>query len=391
MKTHAPAESESTAIVQSLALHGGADDATPEVELAELARARAFAEPLLNGHTLDTGEEAFTHAEGVAAILRTMGAAPSMQAAAYLVYAGDFLNRPDEVVAKAFGASYAGLVINTRRLFAIGRAAREATVLHERQAEQTERVRKMLLAFSRDLRVVLLRLASRLQTLRWFAAGKRECPAPLAREALQVFAPLANRLGIWQIKWELEDLSFRFLQPEDYKRVASLLDGKRIEREREVEAARRRLAVALAGQGLQAEVRGRSKHLYSIWKKMQAKGLDFDRVLDVRALRVIVATLPDCYAALSRVHELYRALPGEFDDYIARPKSNGYQSLHTVVQDGDGRAIEVQIRTREMHEHAEHGVAAHWAYKEAGARGAGGVSAEGEFEARVAEARKKVL
>ena len=264
-------------------------------------------------------------------------------------------------------------------------------MLHERQAEQTERVRKMLLAFSRDLRVVLLRLASRLQTLRWFAAAKRECPALLAREALQVFAPLANRLGIWQIKWEMEDLTFRFLQPDDYKRVASLLDGKRIEREREVEAARRRLAVALAEQGIEAEVQGRTKHLYSIWRKMQGKQLDFDRVLDVRALRVIVATLPDCYAALSRVHEVYRALPGEFDDYIARPKSNGYQSLHTVVQDADSRAIEVQIRTREMHEHAEHGVAAHWAYKEAGARGYAGVSAEGEFEARVAEARKKVL
>ncbi|MEO8124365.1 MAG: HD domain-containing protein, partial [Burkholderiales bacterium] len=391
MKTTSPEQSESAAIVQSLDLHGGDADASLETENAELARARAFSEPLLQGHTLDTGEEAFMHAEGVAAILRTMGAAPSMQAAAYLVYAGDFLTRPDEVVTKAFGASYAGLVINTRRLFAIGRAAREATVLHERQAEQTERVRKMLLAFSRDLRVVLLRLASRLQTLRWFAAGKRDCPAVLAREALQVFAPLANRLGIWQIKWEMEDLSFRFLQPDDYKRVASLLDGKRTEREREVEAARRRLAVALAAQGIQAEVRGRPKHLYSIWKKMQGKGLDFERVLDVRALRVIVNSLPDCYAALSRVHEIYRALPGEFDDYIARPKANGYQSLHTVVQDGDGRAIEVQIRTRAMHEHAEHGVAAHWAYKEAGAKGYAGVSAAGEFEARVAEARKAVL
>ena len=391
MKTLAPEAPEAVAIVQSLDLHGGAADATPQAELAELARARGFAEPLLRGRALDSGEDAFAHAEGVAAILRTAGAAPSMQAAAYLVYAGDFLSRPEEVVAKAFGAPYASLVANTRRLFSIGRAAREARVLHERQAEQTERVRKMLLAFSRDLRVVLLRLASRLQTLRWYAAARRECPAPVAREALQVFAPLANRLGIWQIKWEMEDLAFRFLQPQDYKRVASLLDGKRAEREREVEAARRRLAVALAARGLHAEVRGRPKHLYSIWKKMQGKGLNFDRVLDVRALRVIVDTVPECYAALSRVHEIYRALPGEFDDYIARPKVNGYQSLHTVVQDGDGRAIEVQIRTRAMDEHAEHGVAAHWAYKEAGVKGYAGVSAAGEFEARVAEARKAVL
>ena len=391
MKTTSPAQSESTAVVQALDLHGGDAGASPETEHAELARACAFAEPLLRGHALDSGEDAFAHAQGVAAILRAMGAAPSMQAAAYLVYAADFLTRPDEVVAKAFGASYAGLVVNTRRLFAIGRAAREATLPRDRDAGQTERVRKMLLAFSRDLRVVLLRLASRLQTLRWFAACRRECPQPIAREALQVFAPLANRLGIWQIKWEMEDLSFRFLQPQDYKRVASLLDGKRAEREREVEAARRRLAVALAARGIRAEVRGRPKHLYSIWKKMQGKQLDFERVQDVRALRVIVATVPDCYAALSRVHEIYRALPGEFDDYIARPKANGYQSLHTVVQDGEGRAIEVQIRTREMHEHAEHGVAAHWAYKEAGAKGYAGVSAAGEFEARVAEARKAVL
>ncbi len=391
MKTRGVEQGESTAIVQLLDLHGGAEDATPEAEHAELERARAFAEPLLAGRSLDTGEPAFAHAQGVAEILRAMGAAPSMQAAAYLVYAGDFLARPDEVVAKAFGASYASLVVNTRRLVAIARAAREATVLHERQAEQTERVRKMLLAFSRDLRVVLLRLASRLQTLRWFAASKRDCPALLAREALQVFAPLANRLGIWQIKWEMEDLSFRFLQPDDYRHVASLQDGKRAERERQVETAREHLAATLAVHGVEAEVQGRTKHLYSIWKKMQGKQLDFDRVLDVRALRVIVETLPECYAALSRVHDVYRALPGEFDDYIARPKANGYQSLHTVVQDIDGRAIEVQIRTREMHEHAEHGVAAHWAYKEAGARGYAGVHAEGEFEARVAEARKTVL
>lgn len=391
MKTLAADAPESTAVVRSLDLRAGAEHATPEIEAAELARARAFAEPLLHGRALDTGEDAFAHADGVAAILRAMGAAPSMQAAAYLVYAADFLTRPDEVVAKAFGASYARLVVNTRQLFAIARAAREASVLRQRKAEQTERVRKMLLAFSRDLRVVLLRLASRLQTLRWFAAARRECPQLLAREALEVLAPLANRLGIWQIKWEMEDLSFRFLQPQDYKRVAGLLDGKRAEREREVEAARRRLAVALAAQGIHAEVRGRPKHLYSIWKKMQGKGLDFDRVLDIRALRVIVGSVPECYAALSRVHEIYRALPGEFDDYIARPKVNGYQSLHTVVQDGDGRAIEVQIRTRAMDEHAEHGVAAHWAYKEAGTKGYAGVSAAGEFEARVAEARKAVL
>jgi GTP pyrophosphokinase len=249
----------------------------------------------------------------------------------------------------------------------------------------------MLLAFSRDLRVVLLRLASRLQTLRWHAASKRPCPPELATESLQVFAPLANRLGIWQVKWELEDLSFRFLQPAEYQRMARLVDETRAAREIGVVQAREALAALLARHGIAAEVKGRPKHLYSIWKKMQGKGLGFERVFDARALRVIVDDVPACYAALARVHEAWAPVDGEFDDYIARPKPNGYQSLHTVVRGADGRPLEVQIRTRAMHEHAEHGVAAHWMYKEAGVRGYAGVSASGEFEERVAEARKAVL
>jgi GTP pyrophosphokinase len=375
---------EAAPIVQLVDEHGSD-------EAAQLVRARAFAEPLLSGQLLDTGEEALAHADGVAAILKGIGAAPSMRAAAYLVYAGDYLNKPEETVAKAFGPSHASLVAHTRKLVQIQRAAREAHIGEDQRALQTERVRKMLLAFSRDLRVVLLRLASRLQTLRWYAACKRDCPALLAAESMQVFAPLANRLGIWQIKWELEDLSFRFLQPEEYKAVARLLDERRVEREHRVEAFRRRLESELRGSGLEVEVQGRPKHLYSIWKKMQGKALDFARVFDVRAMRVIAADVPDCYAVLSRVHELYRPVPGEFDDYIGRPKPNGYQSLHTVVLDEDDRAVEVQIRTRAMHEHAEHGVAAHWAYKEAGVKGYAGVSAGADFDARVAEARKAVL
>ena len=372
------------------AAENGADDCVP-VDDSALARARAFAEPLLAGQTLDTGEDALAHAEGVAAILHAIGAAPSMGVAAYLVYAGDYLQRPEEVVAKAFGSSYAGLVMLTRKLVQLQRAAREAHVEGHAGALQTERVRKMLLAFSHDLRVVLLRLASRLQTLRYFAASKRPCPAALARESQQVFAPLANRLGIWQIKWELEDLSFRFLRPDDYKQVARLLDQKRSERERGVEAVRLRLAEDLREAGLRADVQGRPKHLYSIYKKMQGKGLSFERVFDVRALRVVVDDIAACYAALARVHERYRPVEGEFDDYIAKPKGNGYRSLHTVVLGDDGAPVEVQIRTRAMHEHAEHGVAAHWAYKEAGTKGYAGVSAVGDFEERVAEARKAVL
>jgi GTP pyrophosphokinase len=384
MKTQASAPvppHEAATIVRVAQVPNAAGDAQA------VQRARAFAEPLLAGHTLDTGENALAHADGVAQALREIGAAPALQAAAYLVYAGDHLQRPDEVIAKAFGESHATLAGHTRKLLQIQRAARAAADT----GGQTERVRKMLLAFSRDLRVVLLRLASRLQTLRWFAHSKTPCPAQIAREAQQVFAPLANRLGIWQIKWELEDLAFRFLAPDDYQRIARLLDETRREREAGVEAFRRRLAAELAHAGIVAEVQGRPKHLWSIWKKMQGKQLAFAQVLDVRALRVIVADVAQCYAALALVHGRWRPVAGEFDDYIARPKPNGYQSLHTVVLDEQGRAAEVQIRTRAMHEHAEFGVAAHWAYKEAGARGYGGVSAGSAYDEQLAQARKAVL
>ena len=372
---------------------GGENEAGDADALGDvaLARARAFAEPLLVGRKLDTGEEAWSHAAGVAQILADLGATPAMQAAAYLVYAGDGLQRPTEVVAKAFGPSYASLVDLTRKLVKIQRAAREALIGKEQRALQTERVRKMLLAFSRDLRVVLLRLASRLQTLRWYAASRTPCPPELARESQQVFAPLANRLGIWQIKWEIEDLSFRFLEPAEYRRVAKLLDERRVEREAGIVAFRTQLETMLAAAGIRADIQGRPKHIYSIWKKMRGKELDFEHVFDIRAMRVIVDDVAACYAVLGRVNERYRAVDGEFDDYIAKPKANGYQSLHTVVKDDAGRAFEVQIRTREMHEHAEHGVAAHWAYKEAGTKGYAGVSAAGAFEDQVAQARKAVL
>jgi GTP pyrophosphokinase len=383
VKTHAEAApAEPSAIVRLL-------DDDLEAQLPE--RARAFAAPLLTGARLDSGEDVLAHADAVAEILRGIGAAPSLRAASYLVYAADHLGKPEEAIAKAFGESLAGLVTHARKLLAVQRAAQGAQVEASRQAEQLERVRKMLLAFSRDLRVVLLRLASRLQTLRWYAASREPIARELAAESMQVFAPLANRLGIWPIKWELEDLAFRFLEPEHYRTVARLLDEKRAEREERVERLRRRLDADLAARGIRAQVQGRPKHLYSIWKKMQNKRLGFDRVLDVRALRVIVPDVASCYAVLGRVHERFRAVPGELDDYIARPKANGYQSLHTVVEDDDGKPVEIQVRTQAMHEHAEHGVSAHWAYKEAGARGAAGVAASGGFEQRIAEARLLVL
>ncbi|WP_394789335.1 RelA/SpoT family protein [Rhodoferax sp.] len=360
-----------------------------------LARARAFAEPLIADEMLDTGENTLQHADAVAEILRTVGGSEAMQAASYLVHACIHLNRPREVIAKAFGENFAALAVETTQLMRVQRLSRgDDAAAHavDDSAAQTENVRKMLLAFSRDLRVVMLRLASRLQTLRFCAASKTPVSPRLARESLEVFAPLANRLGIWQIKWEMEDLSFRFIEPDTYKQVAKLLDEKRVEREANMEQLRAGLEVELNGQGIKAVVQGRPKHIYSIVKKMRGKSLGFDQLFDIRALRVVVPSVPDCYAVLGWVHSRFVPMAEEFDDYIAKPKGNGYQSLHTVVQQMvDGVAclpIEIQIRTQAMHDHAEHGVAAHWAYKEAGTKGYAGVSAGGEYDAKIAVLRQ---
>lgn len=359
-----------------------------------LARARGFAEPFLVNSTLDTGENAWSHAQAVAQILQDIGGSVAMQAASYLIYTCDHLNKPLEVISQAFDDNLAALAVETTKLMRVQRQTRAAAQAKghvknvELAAAHTETVRKMLLAFSRDLRVVMLRLASRLQTLRYFAASKSIVTPGLARESLQVFAPLANRLGIWQIKWEMEDLSFRFLEPETYKHIARLLDEKRSLREDYMTQLRDSLQADLAKQGIQAEVQGRPKHIYSIVKKMRGKSLDFDQVFDIRALRVVVAELDDCYGALSWVHAQFSPIPDEFDDYIAKPKANGYQSLHTVVRDAAGQAIEIQIRTQAMHDKAEHGVAAHWVYKEAGAKGYAGVSATSSYDAKIAVLRQ---
>lgn len=340
---------------------------------------------------LDTGEDMLAHADAVADILRALGGSPAMQAASYLVYACEHLNRPEEVIAQAFGGASARLAVETTRLVKVQRLSRAAELpvqLVNDPKVQVETVRKMLLAFSRDLRVVLLRLASRLQTLRWYAASRQTAPAAMANETLSIFAPLANRLGIWQIKWELEDLAFRFLEPQTYREVARQLDEKRAEREAYVSSLRRRFEHELRLRSIACEVQGRPKHIYSIVRKMRGKSLGFEQVYDLRALRVIVPTLEECYTALAWIHEAYSPVPEEFDDYIARPKTNGYRSLHTVVRDGEGRAIEIQIRTQSMHDHAEHGVAAHWAYKEAGSKGYAGVSASGDYDARIAVLRQ---
>ena len=228
----------------------------------------------------------------------------------------------------------------------------------------------MLLAVVGDPRLVVARLAIQLARLR---AGRDAPPAvreTLATETREVFAPLANRLGIWRLKWELEDLAFRYLEPEAYRRIAAALNERRTDREQYIESMRATLREELGSAGIEAEVSGRAKHIYSIYRKMQRKQLQFDQLFDVRALRIVCRSVPDCYAALGVVHARWRFVPGEFDDYIATPKDNDYRSIHTAVIGPQDQAVEVQIRTREMHEQAELGVAAHWRYKEGGPRDA---------------------
>jgi len=247
---------------------------------------------------------------------------------------------------------------------------RDWSPAHGLDTRQAETLRKMLLAVVSDPRLVLARLAEELVALR----HARELPGPererRALEARAIYAPLANRLGVWQLKWELEDLAFRYLEAQEYRRVAAALNERRADRERYIEALCAELLARLRAAGIEAEVYGRPKHIYSIYRKMQRKQLAFEQLFDVRAVRVVVASIPECYGALGIVHGQWPYIPGEFDDYIATPKGNGYRSIHTAVIGPQGRSVEVQIRTPQMHEHAELGVAAHWTYKEGGLRDA---------------------
>jgi GTP pyrophosphokinase len=335
--------------------------------LVDPAAARALVASLYVDRRLRTGEPFLEHADGLVEIVRPLRDDADLLAAGYLFGAYDVVRDADDWLRARFGASVMQLVADLRQLMKLSERTRARG--GAKAEGEAEALRRMLLAMCNDLRVVLLRLASRLQTLRWFAARKdavadTEVRERLARETLELYAPLANRLGIWQLKWELEDLAFRFIEPETYKRVARLLEERRIEREGFIADAQRELREMLAGAGLRGEVHGRPKHIYSIWTKMQSKQLAFDELFDVRALRVIVDEVAQCYQVLSLVHERFTPISAEYDDYIARPKPNGYRSLHTVVRDGSGRPLEIQIRTRQMHALAELGVAAHWRYKE---------------------------
>ncbi len=273
---------------------------------------------------------------------------------------------PEARLEREYGATVAHLARNARWL----NAFREDRV-SARENEPAERLRRMTLALAQDVRAVVIRLAYRTCRLRLLSGEPREERRRVAREALELYAPLANRLGVSRLKWEIEDLAFRYLEPETYKRIAKALAERRADRERFIEQFLDALRAALDADGVSGfEVTGRPKHIYSIWRKMQRKHVDLDELFDVHAVRVRVDRVQDCYTALGSVHSRWSHIPKEFDDYIANPKDNGYQSLHTAVFGPDGKPVEVQLRTRAMDEHAERGVAAHWLYKEGSAQGA---------------------
>ena len=304
-------------------------------------------------------EPAENHANGVLSILKTLHLDQETLVAASNIAR----THGKESLIKLIGEEPAKLLIGYRGL----RQAQAKLVRNDgglNISGQEEMLRKMLLAFGDDLRVVLIYLASRLQTLRWVTQENIQMPSPWAQEILNIDASLANRLGIWQMKWEMEDLAFRALSPQIYHDIATMLDAKRIERQSFIDQIVLQLKEELKVAHIHGEVLGRPKHIYSIWKKMQGKSLDFANLYDVRAFRVLVDDVKSCYAVLGIVHNVWQPVPREFDDYIARPKPNGYQSLHTVVMNADGAAFEIQVRTQEMHQQAEYGLAAHWRYKE---------------------------
>lgn len=346
-------------------------DALPTIEAARTAAHIHYAD-----RCLPSGEPMFDHATGMSDILTRLDVADDMHVSAYLFgwLHGEHTAREREaqleLLGQAWGGEQSHRVSNLYALMHLGERTKVKNNSDKNtnpdMLAQIERVRKMLLAMANDIRVVILRLVSRLQTLRYYAKNKVACPVDVAQETLLLYSPLANRLGVWQIKWELEDLAFRFAEPVTYKEISKWLDEKRIEREDFVVSSIAALDHALKIQNISAQISGRPKHIYSIFNKMRGKQLQFADLYDIRAFRIIVDDVKDCYGVLGVLHHLWQPIPKEFDDYIARPKPNGYKSLHTVVVGDDGRPIEVQIRTSDMHQFAEYGVAAHWRYKEGG-------------------------
>jgi GTP pyrophosphokinase len=342
-----------------------------EADVALIRLACDTAASLYADKTDLTGVPLIQHAHGAATILIEMNMDAETIAATMLYAAPEHLNDWQLTLEARFGSQIVGLVEGISRMEQIQALSEieglhQADRKHDDHAQQVESLRKMLLAMVQDIRVVLIKLAERTQTLRQLSGASATLQRQIAQECQGIFAPLANRLGVWQIKWELEDLSLRYLEPQLYKEVAKMLDERRVDREQYIVDVVTQLKNELQQAGIKGDVSGRPKHIFSIIKKMKSKHLDFSELYDVRAVRILVDDVKDCYTALGLIHHLWQPIPGEFDDYIARPKSNNYRSLHTAVSGPRGLALEVQIRTFEMHQHSELGVAAHWRYKEGG-------------------------
>ena len=336
--------------------------AAPAAAIA--AAETAFSELGLTQPELEVGTE-------LAQLVGQITEEPDIAVAAWIVQAREAgLGCNAATAAARFGAAAESLARQLELLGEIGLPP-DWTASRGLNPQQAETLRKMLLAIAADPRLIVARLAMELVRLRHARGLPETGRARLALEAREIYAPLANRLGVWTLKWELEDLAFRQLEPDGYHRIAAALAERRVAREQYIENVCALLGAELAAAGVRAQVYGRPKHIYSIWRKMQRKQLAFEQLFDVRAVRVVVDSVADCYAALGLVHGRWRMLPGEFDDYIATPKDNQYRSIHTAVVGPEGKSLEIQIRTGDMHEHAELGVAAHWRYKEGGARDAG--------------------
>jgi GTP pyrophosphokinase len=385
-------------VVHSVAAHSDPDqsllvlsDGLSDTDQCRIRLAIEAAQAVYGDAVLGSGEGVWPHALGISLIAAGLKLDVDVRVAALLFAIPAYHPKGLEWLESDFGLPVTQLVKGISQLNRLRPITRDLLVdnlvsTQENPQElraQVEVLRKMLLAMVEDIRVVLLRLASRTQTLRFYAKTPDDLRVQVARETLEIYSPLANRLGVWELKWELEDLSFRFLHPDTYKQIAGLLDEKRREREQFIDNAIIRLRNELAGVGIyKAEIYGRPKHIYSIWNKMRKKGVEFSEVYDIRALRVIVEEVRECYSVLGIVHNIWTPIPKEFDDYISNPKGNHYRSLHTAVRAPDGRSLEVQIRTREMHQHAELGVAAHWRYKE------GSKQSEDSYDEKIAWLRQ---
>jgi len=341
-------------------------------------RAYAKAEKVHAGEKRKSGEPYIQHPLTVAMLLTDIGVGPDTVAAGLLHDVVEDSDTDLESLSREFGPHIASLVDGVTKLKQIEQEQSDRFKNKDeelRDEQESESLRKMFIAMAKDLRVVVIKLADRLHNMRTLEGLEPDRRKSFARETLEIFVPLANRLGVWQWKWELEDLSLRYLNPDTYSEIATLIEERRPEREAGVQRHIQVLEQKLKEEGIQAEITGRPKHIYSIYSKMERKDAPFSQIYDMRGIRCITQTIPDCYRILGIVHGTWKPIPGEFDDYIATPKDNMYQSLHTAIVGEDGKTLEVQIRTWEMHEIAERGIAAHWHYKERG-------QVEQDFEAK---------